>query len=88
MNMKGLLACTAILTSSCTMGPEYVEEDFGLSVRQMVEGQILDPEAATNPLSDPSDMLDGVAAEESLNGYRKRATHEGGAQPEIGLSVD
>lgn len=89
--MKNIYLCVSAMAAtltSCSMDPVYVEKDFGNSVRQMVEGQISDPEAAINPSPSASDLLDGVSAEESVAGYRKDAKRADNTQREIRLSID
>lgn len=80
-----ILVCSL---SSCAMDPVYVEQDFGNSVRQMVAAQISDPDTAANPSPDAPYLLDGVSAEESVNGYRRDAIRKDSAQREIRLSID
>lgn len=81
------IAATALL-SSCSMGPVHVEEDFGRSVRQMIEGQIADPEAAAAPSPLGPELLDGVGAERSLTEYRRGSRGGDGAPPVVRTSVD
>jgi type IV pilus biogenesis protein CpaD/CtpE len=89
MKTSHLSVCALVTTlSACSMDPVHVEQDFGNSVRQMIAGQISDPEAAVNPVPDAPDLLDGMSAEESLKGYRKDATRKDSAQREIRLSID
>jgi len=64
------------LLSACSSSPNYVEEDFGSSVRLMVSSQIYDPVAAQNPGDVPPEMLDGVVAEETIKAYREDAKRE------------
>ncbi len=59
-----LAACT-------TTDPTRVEEDFGNSVRHMVNAQIYDQEAAQNPPKDPPMGIDAVQAEAVLKVYRE-----------------
>lgn len=59
--------------SACTTAPEYVEEDFGVSVRQMVEAQIYDMPTAINPGDIPPEIIDGVVVSETVQGYREEA---------------
>lgn len=78
-----------LLTASCAMGPVRVEEDFGRSVRQMVDAQISDPAVAADPSRHAPDRLDGAAAEEALSGYREGGRRDrDGAGDEIRLSID
>ena len=66
----------ALGLSGCIIDPTHVEDDFGNSVRQMVAAQIYDPEAATMPDPEPPLLVDGVAASQSVIGYREDAKRE------------
>jgi hypothetical protein len=54
-----------------TSDPLRVEEDFGNSVHQMVQGQIYDPNAALFPDPEPPMTSDGIRAGNALESYRK-----------------
>ena len=71
--------CATLLTASCAMGPTHVEEDFGRSVRQMVDAQISDPAAAGDPAPRAADRLDGVVAEDVLREHREGGRRGSGA---------
>lgn len=73
--------------SGCISDPKYVEEEFGLSVKQMVEAQIYDPAAASNPLAAPPELIDGTAASESILGYREESKRETGSDQGGGLNI-
>ncbi|MEJ2114959.1 MAG: hypothetical protein P8X88_02680 [Gammaproteobacteria bacterium] len=61
----------SIFVSGCTStDPTRVEADYGNSVRNMVEAQIYDPDAANYPPSEPPTTLDGNYAVEVLEAYR------------------
>lgn len=66
-----LLLLVAFLVGCNTADPLRVEEDFGNSVHQMVQGQIYDPNAALFPDPEPPMTLDGIKAGNSLEAYRK-----------------
>lgn len=84
-----MTVCATLLTTSCAMGPTHVEDDFGRSVRQMVDAQISDPAVAADPSPNAPDRLDGVGAQETLSGYREGARRSrDGAGREIQLSID
>lgn len=65
--------CTVLgAAGGCTStDPVRVEEDFGNSVRHMIQAQIHDPQAAANPPVDPPMNLDGAKADNILKSYRK-----------------
>jgi type IV pilus biogenesis protein CpaD/CtpE len=61
----------AVLLAGCSLtDPVRVEQDFGNSVRHMVEAQTYNPEAARQPASEPPTELDGPKAGEVLDTYR------------------
>ena len=54
----------SIFVSGCSStDPTRVEADYGNSVRNMIEAQIYDPDAAKYPPSEPPTTLDGSYAE-------------------------
>ena len=60
-----------IFVSGCSStDPIRVEADYGNSVRNMIEAQIYDPDAAKYPPSEPPTTLDGSYAENVLEAYR------------------
>ena len=65
-----LLLLVVFLTGCNTSDPQRVEEDFGNSVHQMVQGQIHDPNAALFPDPEPPMTLDGIQAGNTLESYR------------------
>ncbi len=61
----------AFLLGSCTWSdPVRVEEDFGNSVRNMIQAQTYDPDAARNPAVEPPRGIDGTKANRTLDAYR------------------
>lgn len=62
-------ALTAALLGGCADTP-LADEDFGNSVRQMVQAQTFDPAAASNPPALAPDITDGGRLEEALKVYR------------------
>ena len=85
MNIFALTSISAsiLFLSGCISDPKIVEEDFGKSVQQMINGQIADPAVASNPDLEGPLLIDGVAASESVLGYRKDAK-----RPEKRQAVD
>ena len=65
-----LLLLVVFLSACNTSDPLRVEEDFGNSVHQMVQGQIHDPNAALFPDPEPPMTLDGIQAGNTLESYR------------------
>ncbi|MEA3411731.1 MAG: hypothetical protein U9R74_09350 [Pseudomonadota bacterium] len=62
-----------LLTAGCstTQEPTRVDDDFGNSVRNMIDAQIYNHAAAQNPPVDPPLALDGQKGENVLEAYRK-----------------
>ena len=74
--LSALIASSALALGGCIIDPTHVEEDFGSSVRQMIAGQIYDPEAASNPDENAPALVDGVAVTRAIEGYREDAKRE------------
>jgi type IV pilus biogenesis protein CpaD/CtpE len=71
LSRTGIASLVALLLIGCTQwDPIAVEEDFGNSVRHMIQAQTYDPEARKNPPADPPTELDGQKASEILKTYR------------------
>ncbi len=68
-----LLVSATTLTACSFMDPVEVEEDFGKSVRQMVQEQIYDKQTAHQPALNAPDELDGVSGAYAIDGYRANA---------------
>lgn len=66
-----MLASSFVLMACASTDATRVEEDFGNSVRHMVNAQIYDPEAAKNPPKDPPMGIDAIQAESVLEVYRE-----------------
>jgi len=67
----GAILTIAMLSGGCAWHePDRVERDFGESVRQMVQEQIHDKQAAARPAASGPDLLDGVTADTMLRTYR------------------
>ena len=62
-----------------------VEADFGNSVRQMVEEQIYDKQAASNP-SEEVMAIDGVILDNSMKVYRGEAEKEKAAEKKLSVA--
>ena len=71
-----LLALAALTSGGCAwQEPARVEADFGKSVRQMVQAQIHDTQAASRPATNGPDLIDGSTAAIGVEGVRQ-ATRE------------
>jgi len=60
-NALKLIAITALLAGCAEWSsrPSRVEQDFGNSVREMIQAQTYNPERALNPNPEPVKTLDG-----------------------------
>ncbi|QBQ55878.1 hypothetical protein [Nitrosococcus wardiae] len=77
-----------VLLLGCTStDPVRVEQDFGNSVRNMIQAQIYDPEAARNPPVDPPAALDGAKAGEALKEYRQDVGKPSKVEKELPLNI-
>jgi len=72
LRLTVLFGC--IVLSACAAPPSLVHDTYGDAVRQMIDAQIYDREAALNPGSDPVSM-DGAKAEEVLKTHRQDVSH-------------
>ena len=65
-----MVGLTAVVLLGCaTPGPSRLEEDYGTSAKLAVVNQTLNPEAGKN--LDPVTGMDGKAAENTMEKYRK-----------------
>lgn len=71
LNMTFLLLATSVLCACQNTMPRY-EREFGQSVRNTMQAQIINPNASKN--QDPVKGLDGRAARDSINSYQKSFT--------------
>ena len=74
--------------TGCISDPKQVEDDFGSSVKQMVNAQIYDPVAASQPDSMPPLILDGAVAGTGVDGYRTDAKRKEKASSNISFSIN
>lgn len=68
--LLGVIFSLSTLAGCAITEPARVDEDFGNSVRNMIDAQIYNPEAARNPPTEPPLALDGPKAEKVLEVYR------------------
>ena len=79
LNMTFLLLAVSGLCACQNTMPRY-EREFGQSVRNTMQAQIINPDASKN--QDPVKGLDGRAARDSINNYQKSFTKPV-AQPNV-----
>jgi type IV pilus biogenesis protein CpaD/CtpE len=77
--LTGMLAACA---------PTLTEQNFGVSVRQMIEAQTYDPSALTTPSTETVDSSDGRRLENVLDVYRTDVARPEAANQDIVISVD
>jgi len=76
MNMNRMLrllaaSATLLLAAGCATGPEAVENDYGNSVRHMMQAQTANPTAPAD--SNPLDHGDGTRINGAIEAYRNGA---------------
>lgn len=64
---KSGLVIAALAVSGCATS----DDDFGQSVKQMVQAQTFDPAAASNPPELAPEITDGERVKNALDVYRK-----------------
>lgn len=66
------LACVLIVlaATACSTDPVRVKQDFGNSVRHMIEAQTANPEAARHPSAELPGGLDGARGEKVIEAHR------------------
>ena len=76
-NTRIVLSAVMLLGLFSTMGctttstdPIRVEQDYGNSVRHMIQAQTYNPEAAENPPLEPPEGIDGPKGRRVLETYR------------------
>jgi len=86
MKFAPLLGCgiliTAVLLTGCDTQPTVTEQDFGNSVRAMVEAQKVQPDPAAK-----SAGMDGVKTEQVLKTYRQDVSKPTEIKNEIQINV-
>jgi type IV pilus biogenesis protein CpaD/CtpE len=86
MSFTGLLTC--VVVAGCSMHePTRVDENFGNSVRHMVQMQTYNPEAARRPSTEPPTELDGEKAGAVLDSYRTAVGKPSEIQKPITINV-
>jgi hypothetical protein len=71
LNISGAVLVASLLLTACTRSdPVRVEQDFGNSVRNMIEAQTYNPEASRHPPVNPPEVLDGTKGNRVIETYR------------------
>ena len=63
----------ALFTAACSTGTPRVDATYGDAVQSMVEAQLYDPAAASNPSTDAIEGTDGQRMEAVMEAHRGRA---------------
>jgi hypothetical protein len=91
MNAQNKLHAAALLaaitlSTGCAQGPVAVEEDYGKSVRQMVELQTADPTAPAD--TNAIDRGDGERLNNVIDVYRKDVGRPESVREQIDMEID
>jgi len=92
--LKSFTPCVILITgmisgcSTASTDPVRVEADFGNSVKNMVDAQIIDHEAATEPYAKPVIGMDGVRAEKVLHDHRTLESNAEAVSEPVDLEID
>jgi hypothetical protein len=78
-----LAACASTADTDATR----VEQDYGRSVRQMIDGQVYDPQAARKPATEPPMGLDGVQGEAVLKSHREHVGDPKDVDEDVRINV-
>lgn len=81
------VALLMVLMAGCATKPTISQENFGASVRQMIEAQTNDPQAARNPDPEAISILDGQQAVEVIEVHRKHVAKPQEIHNEIQINV-
>jgi len=84
---SGSLILPVSLMTGCSSGGTLSERNFGMSVRQMTEAQIYDPEAAANPSPHPANVRDGKLGLHIIDVYRADVAAPEKVQQDITINV-
>ncbi len=74
--------------STASTDPVRVEDDFGHSVKQMIDAQTYNPKAAKKPASEPPEGLDGVQGEAILKTYREDVGSPESVREDVRIDVN
>ena len=86
----GIILISGVISacSTATTDPVRVEADFGNSVKNMVDAQIIDHEAAEALVAKPVIGIDGVRAEKILHDHRSVGSNAEAVSAPINLDID
>jgi hypothetical protein len=85
-SLTGFVTCA--LLAGCSMHePTRVDENFGNSVRHMVEVQTYNPQAARAPSTEPPTQMDGQKGAAVLDSYRSAVGSPSAVQKPLLINV-
>jgi len=87
INHKLAFLLPAVLLGGCATDPTLTEQNFGDSVRQMVNAQIYDPSTISNPSDATIEGTDGRMLEGVIESYQTTETDSGSVGEEITINV-
>lgn len=79
-----VIILTSLLVSACADNgyePIALDTNFGKSVKQLSQAQLLNPKAAANPSPKVSKKLDGLTGQNIMNTYRTSFGQSQAVQP-------
>lgn len=74
MKRDQIIILISLLLSACADNgykPVVLDSQFGKSVKQVSQAQLLNPKVAANPSQKISKKLDGLAGQNIMNSYRQ-----------------
>jgi type IV pilus biogenesis protein CpaD/CtpE len=77
-----------VVATLTACAPTLTEQNFGVSVRQMIESQTNDPSTLTTPSTDTIEDSDGRRLEAVLDTYRNDVAKPEAISEDIVFSVD
>jgi len=77
-----------VMLGACTTEPTLTEQNFGDSVRQMIQAQTHDPSTITTPSTETIEGTDGRRAGNVLEAYRTDVAKPASVNEDIVISVD
>ncbi len=88
--IPGVFLITGIISgcSTASTDPVRVEADFGNSLKNMVDAQIIDHDAARALYAKPVIGMDGSSAQKVLHEHRTMESNADAVSEEIDLEID
>jgi len=77
-----------VVATLAACAPTATEENFGVSVRQMIEAQTFDPSTLTTPSTETIEDSDARRLENVLETYRTDVARPGAVSEDVIIDVD